>query len=180
MKKLIILFIAVAGFGVSSYAQSSVINTTATSTARIIAPIGVEKITNMDFGTIVQNLTGGTVRLNALTTATRTASPTTLITSINAGVPTAASFTITGETNATYTVVLPADVLLQGPLTNTMHMTDMKVANYLDADFTTGTNSISATGANNVIYVGGLLTLGATQATGQYTSAAFAITVAYN
>jgi hypothetical protein len=106
MKKLIILFIAVAGFSVGSFGQA--VSPAAKASASIITPISISKSIDMSFGNIAAG-TGGTVVL--LPAGTRTATGNVKLTNI-AGTVTAAKFVVTGNGASTYTISLPTSIEL--------------------------------------------------------------------
>lgn len=166
MKKLFILFIAVAGFGVSSYAQSA----TATSTATIITPIAISKTLDMNFGNVSVNASLGTVVLTPAGGRSVTGGA-----SI-AGAPgtvTAASFDVTGANDYTYSITLPAT-----PTTLTFGANTMTCDTWTSTPTPTGT--LSGAGAQTLT-VGATLHVGASQPAGTYISGTpFEVTVNYN
>ncbi|MCX6222973.1 MAG: DUF4402 domain-containing protein [Bacteroidia bacterium] len=171
MKKLFILFIAVAGFGVSSYAQ---VNATATSTATIVTPITITKTIDMNFGNVSVNGSLGTVILAPAGTRSVTGGATTPAT---AGTVTAASFDITGQANYTYSITLPVG-LTPVTLTHTNLTNTMTAGTFTSSPTPTGT--LSAGGLQTVT-VGATLNVGASQLAGVYTSGTpFTVTVNYN
>ncbi len=165
MKKLFILLIAVAGFGVSSYGQASA---TATSTATIITPITLTKVNNMNFGNILVSGTLGTVVLTPASGRSLTGG----VSLASTGTVTAASFTVGGDGSNTYAITLPsgATTLTSG-------------ANTMTCD--TWTSTPSSTGVlssgSQTLNVGATLHVAANQATGTYVSGtAFTVSVDYN
>ncbi|HZL10432.1 MAG TPA: DUF4402 domain-containing protein [Prolixibacteraceae bacterium] len=164
MKKLFILAFVVLGLSGVSFGQST--ETKAVSaTAKIISPLTVTKTGDIIFGSIVPDLTAGTVDISTDATATRT--PSGAIACI--GTFSNAKFTVGGETLSTYSVSLPATVTL----------TDGVGTNMI------GTLSMSANAAGNQIatadfYVGASLAVGtaAAQLAGDYTGT-FDVTVSY-
>ena len=168
MKKLFILFIAVAGFGVSSYAQ---VNATATSAATIVTPIAISKTVDMNFGNVSVNSNAGTVVLAPAGTRSVTGGVTTPAT---AGTVTAASFTVTGESGYTYAITLPATATT---LTRTGFSETMTADTFTSTPTPTGT----LTGGTQTLLVGATLHVGASQVAGAYLSGtAFTVTVNYN
>ncbi|MCK9410879.1 MAG: DUF4402 domain-containing protein [Prolixibacteraceae bacterium] len=169
MKKLFILFIAVVGFGVSSYGQ---VSATATSAATIVTPISITKTVNMNFGNVSVNANAGTVVLTPAGTRSVTGGATTPAT---VGTVTAASFDIAGAINYTYTITLPAAATTLKHTNNTDQMT---VDTWTSSPTPTGT--LDGTGAQTLT-VGATLNVGASQLAGVYTSTApFTVTVNYN
>jgi len=168
MKKLFILFIAVAGFGVSSYAQSA----TATSTATVVTPITITKTVDMNFGNISVNGTGGTIVLAPAGTRTATGG---VVTPSTAGTVTAASFDIAGQANYTYAITLPGSATT---LTHTNTVDTMTADTFTSSPTPTGTLSV---GGAQTLTVGATLHVGASQLAGVYTSGTpFTVTVNYN
>jgi hypothetical protein len=168
MKKFGILFIALVGFAVSSFGQS--VTATATATGKIVAPLTITKVNDMNFGTVaVSSSTAGTVILAPAGTRSVTGGAQVVVTG---GGGTAASFNITGEGTSTYAITLPAD----GTVTVISGANSMPVNTFTSSPATTGTLSSGA----QTVTVGATLEVAAGQATGTYTSAAFNVTVAYN
>ena len=170
MKKLFILFIAVAGFSISSFAQDT---QTATATAKIITPITLTNTQNMDFGNIAAGLTAGSVVL--LPAGTVSATGGTQIPAVGKGTPKAATFSAAGAANYTYAITLPSthDVRIGGVGGATMTL----------GTFTStpsGTGLLDGTGAQTIT-IGATLTVGASQIAGTYNSVGtFPVTVNYN
>jgi len=164
MKKLVILFFVLAGFGVSSFAQNSV-TTSVTSSAKIIAPLTVTKTNNLAFGSIVPGALASTVVISTDAAPTRTPSGTT--TAI--GTFTNVKFDVTGEASTTYSITYPSTVDLTGT-----------------GPAMTATLSCSAAATGNAItvgtfYIGASLAVGtaAAQTAGSYANAGFNVVVAY-
>lgn len=168
MKKLFILFIAVAGFGVSSFGQGASITTSVTGTARIVAALTVTKTGNLDFGAISPGLAGGTAILSnaAVPTATGTGDVTC------SGAVTNAKFDVNGESTANYKIIMPATVIL----TNGTPAKDMTAT--LSCSTALTGNLISA---KPTFYIGASLAVAAaaTQTSGTYSNSGFNVTVAY-
>jgi hypothetical protein len=169
MKKLIILFIAVAGFGVSSYAQ---VSATATSAATIVTPITITKTVDMNFGNVSVNSNAGTVVLTPAGSRSVTGGATTPAT---AGTVTAASFDIAGQANYTYSITLPGGATT---LTHTNNTDTMTADTWTSSPTPTGT--LNGSGAQTLT-VGATLHVGASQLAGVYLSGTpFTVTVNYN
>lgn len=140
-------------------AQAATAN--ATASAEILEEITVSKVANtdLDFGTIVADATGGNVVVGtngALGTCDLVCSGTT----------DAADFTVTGTAGELVTLTVPNTVSLTGPGT-------AMVATLSN----TGLTALDASG-NGSFSVGGSLAVGANQADGAY-SAPFTVTVNY-
>lgn len=145
---------------------------TASATATIVTPIEISNVLDMNFGNIAVGNTAGTVLLSPAGGRTPSGGVTLPAT---AGTVSAATFNVTGEANYTYTITLPSTTYtLNGPSSNTMTI------GTFTSTTTSGTATLSAGGTDG-ISVGATLSVGASQATGVYTSAAeFPVTVNYN
>jgi hypothetical protein len=174
MKKinsLIIIIIVAATTG--AMAQESA---TATSSATIVAPIGISKAVDMNFGNVATNDAGGTV---VLTTGGTTSSTSGVTlpgdTGGNTGTITAAAFDVTGEGNYTYSITLPDGdeiTLEDGDGSNTM-----TVDNFVSDPSDSGQLTTSA----ETISVGAILNVDGGQAAGTYTNETdLTVTVNYN
>ena len=156
MKNLLVLAIIVLGFAATSFAQ---VTATASTTATIITPIAIEKDVDMNFGNIAVSPTlGGTVVLPTSGSRTKTGGVTLPVVT---GTVSAASFTVTGEGNSTYSITLPSSAItLTGPSGT------MTVENFVSTPSNTGTlNS-----GTQEVKVGATLNVGAAQAAGTYTN----------
>ena len=152
-----------------SFAQATA---TASATATIVTPIDISKTADMNFGNVAVHATqAGEVVLAP--GGTRTASNGVTLPA-TAGTVTAASFTVSGQANYTYAIMLPtgATVLDDGN-SNTMN-----VDTWTSSPATTGT--LSSTGSQT-LNVGAKLWVSGGQAAGVYTSTSnFSVTVNYN
>ena len=162
--------VAVGAIGLAGGLQSSVqaASTTATAAAVVATAIGIAKTVDMDFGTVTEDGSGGTVIL-----ATDGSRTTTGGASVLSGSPgAAASFNVTGEGANTYTIVITGDPVTLNSGGNTMTATT-----FVTLPTPTGTLTAGA----QTLLVGATLTLASSQATGTYLSATpFTVTVAYN
>ena len=161
--------VAVGAIGLAGMMQSSVqaASTTATATAVVATAIGIAKTVDMDFGTVAEDGSGGTIIL-----ATDGSRTTTGGASVLSGSPgAAASFNVTGEGANTYSITLPASVTLNKG-------GDIMTANaFVSLPLTTGTLTAGA----QTLLVGATLTLAIAQPTGTYLSTTpFTVTVNYN
>lgn len=166
LKKLA-LACAFALGGAAVAVNGSAANTaTANATAEVIAPIAITKSADLRFGKFAAGATAGTVVIAPA--GTRTQSGGVVLSALDAGG--AASFSVTGDTTATYTITLPSSAASITSGANTMSVG-------------TFTSSPSATGAltagAQTLTVGGTLSVGVSQATGSYTGT-FDVTVQYN
>ncbi len=150
----------------TTFAQNSDL-ATANASAEIISAITISKTTDMDFGMVANNVTGGTVILDNAAATGRTGS---------ADIITASSFqnavfTINAENLYTYSISLPStDITLSDGGTNTMTVNGFN-------DNLGG--SSTGTSADQTLYVGATLNVGADQAVGNYTGT-FDVSVNYN
>lgn len=165
MKKLFILFIAVAGFGVSSYGQATA---TATSTATIITPITLTKVTDMNFGNILVSGSLGTVVLSPASGRSLTGG----VTLSSTGTVAAASFTVGGDGTNTYAITLPSGATTLTSGANTMTC---------DAWTSTPTSTGTLTAGSQTLTIGATLHVAASQPVGTYVSGTpFSVSVNYN
>ena len=165
--KLVPLVIAMFLISGTAFAQ---VTASATASATILTPIAISKTVDMNFGNLAVNATAGTIVLTPESARTATGGVTFLPT--NAGTITAASFTVTGLADATYSITLPATATTISNGGN-----DMTVDTWTSNPTPTGT----LTGGSQVLNVGATLNVPASSAAGVYTSATpFDITVNYN
>ncbi len=146
----------------------------ATTSAEIITPIGITKVTDMNFGIIAANDALGTVVLD--TNDGRTSSQFTF--PGNTGTVNSAKFTVTGDTNYTYAITLPSSAIT---LTHTDNVTTMSVGTFTSNPSSTGT----LTAGTQDLFVGATLNIAASQKAGVYTNSTVGaggleVTVNYN
>jgi hypothetical protein len=168
MKKLFILFIAVAGFGVSSYAQST---GTASTSAVLITPISIAKTTDMNFGTVAASATAGTVDLDYADGRTAGGGVT-----LPAGstLQKTAVFTVTGQASSSFSIGVPAaPITLTGSVSGTVTVSDFACQE--------GASTTLGVGGTKAIYVKAKLNVPANSVAGTYTNAAsLEVVVNYN
>ena len=161
--------VAVGAIGLAAVLPSNAqaAGTTATAAAVVAVAIGIAKTVDMDFGTVAEDGSGGTIIL-----ATDGSRTTTGGASVLSGSPgAAASFNVTGEGTNTYSITLPSSVTLDSGGNS------MTAGTFVSLPATTGTLTAGA----QTLLVGATLTLGSSQATGTYLSASpFTVTVNYN
>ena len=145
---------------------------TATATATIVSPISIVKNVDMNFGNLtISGPSGGTVTLEASAAATRTPDAGGLQLPTIVGTVSAAQFTVSGEPNYAYSIILPTSATLNGA------SSDMTADNFT-TDVLNG--DLGASGSES-FYVGADLHAAANQAAGVYvTSAPFTVIVNYN
>ena len=132
-------------------------------TITLLAPISISASGNMDFGTMVTTGTAGTV------TVTPAGARSSVDVDLLGGVPSAASFDVTGEGANTYSITLPSSATL------TSGANTMTVDTFTDDAGATPTLA----GGSDTFNVGATLNVGAAQASGTY-SGTFSVTVNYN
>lgn len=164
------LAVALAAVTMSSQAVEG----TASATGTVITPIAIAKATDLNFGKFARG-TGGSITISTSGAATSTG-----IVRSTVVTPTAAKFDVTGDNNATYAITYTGtSTTLSDGATNTMAMSihsDLTAGNATTGTASAGT--LSASGAQS-IYVGGALTVGATQVAGTYTGSV-KVQVEYN
>ena len=166
--KFFALGLLLLGFAGTVNAQ---VSATATSTATIVTPIAIERVTNMNFGNVAVNASGGTVILSPESTRTFTGGITLPVVT---GTVTAASFNVSGQADYTYSISLPSSVTL----TRATGTETMEVDHFSSTPTPTG--KLSGAGAQ-VLNVGGTLNVTGSQVAGVYTSLTpFTVTVNYN
>lgn len=165
--RLAALALAIAG---SSSAIAA--TTTASATGTIISPINITKSADLVFGNLAASASAGTVTLTPGSGLTGDANVTTLT-----GVtPAAARFDVTGQAGLGYSIAITATALTSGG--NSMAFTpvsDLTASAKTSGLVTTGT----LTGGAQSIFVGGVLSVGADQAPGEYAGIITAV-VNYN
>ena len=165
--RIIILAMLIAG---SSNVKSQSPSATANAFATIVTPITISKNQDINFGNLdVQSLNGGKVILSP--DGFRTVTSGVSLPS-NAGAVSAADFTVMGSNASTFSIDLPATVML-------VHSSGMES---MIADSFTSTPSGSGvlTGGSEHIKIGATLAVAAAQRPGIYTSQGFEVTVNYN
>lgn len=149
----------------TAHADEKKSSTTNSASATVVAPVTLVKTADLLFGSVApSSFTSGTVTVYP--TGGRISSNV-VLSLTNSGNP--ASFYLTGNPGAGFSIDLPSSIILTGP-GNSMQLTT----------FTSSPSSIGSFNAsgNATINVGGTLTVGANQAAGVY-SGSFSITVDY-
>ena len=165
MKKLFLIAAVIFGFAATSFAQNSA-TATATATASLLAPITITNAGNMNFGILATSDVAGTATISTADVL----SVANGVSIVNAGNASAASFTVTGEEDYSFSITLPSSHTI------TDGTNSMTVDNFTSDPDVTGTISGSTT-----LNVGATLNISADQTAGVYTSATgFDVTVAYN
>ena len=169
MKKITILISLVALFAISSLTVNAQVSAIAETSANIVGPISIIKNTNMSFGNVaVHPVNPGTVVLDPTSLRSKTGGVTLPVIT---GTVSAAKFTVTGAAGTTYSITLPAAVLL------TNGGNSMNVNAFTSTPTPTGS---LATGSEE-IFVGATLNVAGGQASGLYTNTSdLVVTVNYN
>ena len=181
--KFFTLSAAIFAFSTISFGQNSS-QASANSSVRIIQPILIEQEADMNFGVLIANTTGYDVTLNTAPGDLRTAPAGVALTggTTYQDTPSLASFTITGEPNTSFAIALPGSVNLSNG-TETMVVdtfsSSLGATSTIDGDGkVTLTSTIDGDG-KVTLNVGATLSVGASQASGNYTNT-FNVTVNYN
>jgi hypothetical protein len=152
MKHHIIKLLSLALLVLIMHDLSAQVNATATASATILTGISITKIQDMNFGRLNPGSGGGTASISTAGVVT----PTGDVTKLAGVTPTAASFTVSGETGYTFSITLPS------------------------SDYTI-TDGSSHNMTVNTLSVGAKLTVSAGQVSGTYTNGTgFTVTVNYN
>lgn len=159
--RLLVLAAAVLGVTSAGFAATD----TAAVTAEVITPITITKTADLDFGKFAAGFTGGTVVI--ATSGARSATSDVILSTVSDGAK--ASFDLTGDSGATYSISIESPIALSGP------GPDMAVNTFLS----TATGML--TGGAETVDVGGTLVVAgaATQTIGSYTGTVD-VTVEYN
>ena len=175
MKYSIVLVFSIAllaGPFIPNASAQSGTSVTATATAQVIAALTATETSQLNFGKFSPETQGGQVLLtpDGVMTTQGTVAP-------GGGSHSSASFYITGEPNATFSIVLP-----QGPatLTNTLNSKTMTVTGWQSIP-SPGVGSGKLSGGSVTVQVGAILNVGTEDANpvGIYTGT-YAITFTYN
>ena len=149
------------------YAPSHAAVATATVTANVISSLGITTLNGLSFGDISASAIAGTIVMSP--NGTRSATGGASFNSSGPGSP--ATFDIQGDANATYSITLPASVVLTDGSSNTM---------VVDSFSSSPTPSGVLDGSGQqTLFVGATLNVGSNQAFGSY-SGLMSVTVAYN
>jgi hypothetical protein len=159
---LVVMALALAGTGNAMAADA-----TASSTGTVVAPIQIKNSGDLVFGSFASGAAGGTVAISAAGVRDKSGDVTLIGT---AGA--AAKFDVTGEGGLTYSIALVPTPLTRSGGTETMVFT-------AESDITTGTLAGTGGAGAQSFSVGGVLTVAAGQAPGNYVGSVKA-TVAYN
>jgi hypothetical protein len=144
----------------------------ASSSATIVAPIGITKSVDMNFGNVSTNSAGGTVVLTAGGSTSITGGVTL---PADTGTVTAATFNVTGEANYTYTIALSVGAITLKDGSGTPN--EMTVDTFVSNPDATG----ALTSGAQIINMGATLNVAGGQVAGVYTNGGdLTVTVNYN
>ena len=169
--KFLLSAVLLCGAAGAAYAQPGQVATgQSQAKVTVVAPIDIQKNTDLDFGNIAVGTTAGTVAMTPQGQRTATGGITLPSTS---GSPSAASFTVSGQGNYTFTITLPQNpYVIQDGSNNTM-----TIDNFISDPATTGT----LVNGTRVVNVGATLNATANQPVGFYTATTgFEVKVEYN
>lgn len=163
----LILLMAILGTTLRGNAQTSA-TATATVSATIISAISITKMQDMNFGTITA-AGQGSVTLSPITNNRQTSGN---VETNNGGTVSLATFVVSGNTGASFTISLPASPITISNGESTMTVSDFVSSPPLTATLPDGTQKVS---------VGATLHIGDNQPVGLYKSTTpFQVTVNYN
>lgn len=149
---------------------------TAPTTATVIAAMTITNTADLAFGSLWADAAGGTLQLAANATADLTPAATVHpMTSAH----TAARFTVGGEPSTAYTITVPGSVTLTRQSgSETMSVATFTTSLSSGATINAGSTTLPV-GGSDTLYVGGTLTVGASQVAGNYTGS-LQVDVNYN
>ena len=165
LRTLLVIAIAVFGFTANSFGQSTA---TASTTATLIVPISIAKITDMNFGTVAASATSGTVALDYADGVTPSGGATVVSSTRHT-----AKFTVTGDGSSTFSIAVPAT-----PITLTGSVSGTMTVGSFTADL--GSSGTLSSGTKDIM-VKATLNVPANAVAGSYTNASgLFVTVNYN
>ena len=168
--KFFALAVIFSGVSVLSSAQTNPnVTGTGTAAANILSPLTITQNNGLEFGTIATSGTAGTVTIAAQSALDLTWSNVSVINPTD-NARKSGKFTVTGLAGSTYKLTVPESATIANG-SNSMTIALTKSAG------DTG-NILEAGTGTSTFYVGGTLSVGATQATGNY-SGSYTVTVAY-
>jgi hypothetical protein len=168
MKKIAYVLSSIAIVSIVAAPIAKAATATANATATVMTPISISKTADLRFGKF-SALTGGTVVIS--TAGARSATGAVVLSTTDAGG--AASFSVSGDANATYAVTLPNAATITHSVDNTK---TMSIGTFTSNP--SGTGTLSGAGAQT-LSVGATLTVGNAQTVGSYTGT-FDVSVEYN
>ena len=163
--KFFTLSVAIFAFSTISFGQGNTASDDASVGARIITPITITNVEELEFGDIISAANTVTITTDGERDAT---TPGALLVTASR-TPQAAQFTVVGEASLGYTVLISESITLEGATTSET----MTVDNFLH----NATGTLDETG-KETFSVGADLIVGETQASDIYTGS-FTVTVTY-
>lgn len=162
--------VAMLFFAVNANAQATA---TANASATIVSPISISKTTDLNFGNLAVDATGGTVILDPSLAATRSSAGAGGVTfPSNTGTVSAAAFVVSGQADFTYDINI-----LNASITISNGAESMTVDNFSKSVTTGLLNNLGT----QTVYVGADLQVNGSQTPGVYTSSSpFTVLVNYN
>jgi Mat/Ecp fimbriae major subunit len=157
-KKIALMGAAIAAM-VSTGANAATV--TATADVQILAPVALSQTAGLDFGIVAAGSGAGTVTLN---TGSNTANCSVGLACV--GTASRGTFSVTGANTTTVVITVDASTVLTGAGAN------------MGLTLTPSAASVTATGAPQTFYVGGVLSVGASQVAGTYTGT-YAVSAEY-
>ncbi|MEJ7627142.1 MAG: DUF4402 domain-containing protein [Ferruginibacter sp.] len=144
-KKGLALAILLTGFAMKMNAQSTAY---ASTTAVLVTPISIAKITDMHFGTVAASATPGTVVLDYANARTTTGGATLPTGGVS---PTTAVFTVTGESASGFSISIPAaPITLTGSVAGTMTVSNFFCDGGAATTLSSGTKDLKVKATLNV------------------------------
>lgn len=147
-------------------------DTTANTSATVVAPISIAKVSDLSFGSFAAGSGAGTVTIS--TNGARTSSGVVEM----GGAPGAAEFDVTGNNGQAFTLSVTPTVLTNTTGSGGETMTFTPISTLTPTAATSGTVAGGTVGAGTKVYVGGSLAVSANQVAGAYTGTV-AVTVNY-
>lgn len=167
------LSLAALALAIATAAGSAIAaDTTATTSATVIAPISIAKVTDLSFGSFAAGSGAGTVTVS--TNNARTSSGVVEM----GGTPTAAEFNVTGNNGQAFTLSVTPTVLTNTTGAGAETMSFTPISTLTPTAATSGTVAGGTVGAGTKVFVGGSLAVGANQVAGVYTGSV-SVTVNY-
>ena len=170
MKKTLFIFAAIvlmAGFTTKVMGQATDTKPN-NANAQILGAIALTAVNPLEFGSMNPGATVGTVVLTTLNVATASGGVV-----LVAGIPTAASYTVTGAGSRTYAITIPV-----APFNVTCATAQTMAVTAMNCSYA-GLTSTFTVGGTDAFTVGGTLNVALNQVVGIYTGT-FPVTVAYN
>jgi spore coat protein U-like protein len=167
------LFAALTILACCSAGSAMAAQATATSTSTVVAPIAIAKTADLVFGSFAAAPTPGTVTVSPNGARTFSGG----VVAAGGAAPTAAQFSVTGQSGLTYSITLGGSTQLTSGANNIpfASISDVTASANTSGNVASGT----LTGGAQTIFVGGVLTVAASQAPGTYSGTVTA-TVDYN